>query len=101
MAYEPQGLDAMLAAAVGDDPALVNELRTAFAESARALAGELRSAPGDAEWRAAALRLQGLAASFGALGLMALAETALAGSAADRATLRRIDAFVDGILLPH
>ena len=39
MAYDPGAIDAALAAAVGDEPALIAELRLAFVESAqRALA---------------------------------------------------------------
>lgn len=78
MAYDPGAIDAALAAAVGDEPALIAELRLAFVESAqRALAG-LEEASDRDEWRAAASRLKGLAASFGAVRLMALA-----GQAAD------------------
>ena len=77
MAYDPGAIDAALAAAVGDEPALIAELRLAFVESAeRALV--LIEAAEDAEaWRAATCRLKGLAASFGAVRLMALATDAM------------------------
>ena len=76
MAYDPGAIDATLAAAVGDEPGLIAELRLAFVESAeRSLATLTQAADADA-WRAAALRLKGLAASFGAVRLMALAEEA-------------------------
>lgn len=73
MAYDPGAIDATLAAAVGDEPALIAELRVAFVDSAeRALAA--LAAAGDAEqWALAAARLKGLAASFGAVRLMAMA----------------------------
>lgn len=63
-------LDASLAAALGDDQALVAELRDAFLESARKHFRVMADAASDAEWRDAALRLKGLAASFGAESLM-------------------------------
>lgn len=63
-------LDSSLAAALGDDAALVAELRTAFLESAQRHRQALTEAPTDADWRDAALRLKGLAASFGATDLM-------------------------------
>ena len=73
MAYDPGAIDATLAAAVGDEPGLIAELRLAFFESAERAAATLRAAIDDAEWHVAAMRLKGLAASFGAIRLMALA----------------------------
>ena len=89
MAYDPGAIDSTLAAAVGDDPGLIAELRFAFAEGAeRALAA--MEAAGDAEaWRAGTARLRGLAASFGAVRLMALAAEAGEGEP-DAAMLGRI-----------
>lgn len=92
MAYEPPALDSALAAAVGDDPSLVSELRQAFFESARRHAEALSGAATDAEWRSAALRLQGLAASFGAMALMTAAGEAAAASAGDRLALGKVGA---------
>lgn len=82
-------LRAALAAAVGDDPALIAELRAAFLDSATGHADALARARTAADWRVAAWRLQGLAASFGAVGLMVLAERAAATSG-DVAALREI-----------
>lgn len=77
MAYEPGAIEAALAAAVGDEPTLIAELRLAFADSAnRALAAMEDAQDADA-WRTAASRLRGLAASFGALDLMDLAARAM------------------------
>lgn len=90
MAYDPGQIDATLAAAVGDEPALIAELRQAFHESAHNVVADLRRAEGDEPWRHAALRLQGLAASFGAVRLMALAGEAAKAPAGDIGVLRRI-----------
>lgn len=92
MAYDPGAIDATLAAAVGDEPQLIAELRQAFAASARKSLEQLEAATDTFGWRGAAARLKGLAASFGAVRLMALsmeAETAEAGNAALLRKLRR------------
>jgi HPt (histidine-containing phosphotransfer) domain-containing protein len=69
MSFE-QALHTSLAAAVGDDQALVAELRGAFLDSATRHFDAMRRASTDADWREAGLRLKGLAASFGAGALM-------------------------------
>lgn len=69
MSFE-QALSTSLAAAVGDDHALVAELRGAFLDSASRHLDAMRRASCDADWREAGLRLKGLAASFGATALM-------------------------------
>ena len=69
MSFE-QALNTSLAAAFGDDQALVLELRGAFAESAAKHCRAMAEAADDDAWRDAALRLKGLAASFGAPSLM-------------------------------
>jgi HPt (histidine-containing phosphotransfer) domain-containing protein len=69
MSFE-QALHTSLAAAVGDDQALLAELRGAFLESATRHFETMRRASTDADWREAGLRLKGLAASFGATALM-------------------------------
>ena len=94
MSYDPGALRAALAVAVGDDPALVAELRIAFIASAASLADLLARSRCDANWRAAAWRLHGLAASFGATDLMELADGAAHGAPGDPLALRRIDAAV-------
>lgn len=73
MAYDPGAIDATLAAAVGDEPALIAELRVAFVDSAEKTIGAIEAAKGDEDWALAAARLKGLAASFGAIRLMSLA----------------------------
>jgi hypothetical protein len=94
MAYDPGALQTALAAAVGDDPALVAELRSAFLASAYAHVDALGRSRCDGNWRMAACRLQGLAASFGAIRLMELAAEAAEGAPGDPVILRRIDQAV-------
>lgn len=95
MAYDPGAIDATLAAAVGDEPALIAELREAFLDSVqRGLAG-LERAQGAEEWRSAAWRLKGLAASFGAVRLMAIATEAADATPHDVALVRRLRRAVE------
>ncbi len=100
MAFERGALDATLAAAAGEDPALMAELRAAFAESARRQVDLLRRARCDGNWRVAAQRLQGLAASFHASELEELAEEALAAVPGEPGVLRRINALLDDFAPP-
>lgn len=91
MAYDPGAIDATLAAAVGDDPALIAELRDAFLDSAHRVVEALdAAAENNDDWRAAAWRLKGLAASFGAVRLMALADEAAQAQPGDIVTINRI-----------
>lgn len=92
MAFENGALDATLAAAAGEDIALLAELRAAFVESALHQADLLRRSRCDGNWAVAAMRLKGLAASFHAEDLLNLAEEALAGVPGDPAVVRKIDA---------
>lgn len=90
MAYDPGAIDHALAAAVGDDPALIAELRAAFIDSAHAVLRALECAGNEATWRDALLRLRGLAASFGAIRLAALASEAAGAAVGDARALRLI-----------
>ncbi len=90
MAYDPGAIDATLAAAVGDEPALIAELRFAFVEGAERALTAMTLAKDAAEWSAATAGLRGLAASFGALRLMALATAAGEGRAHDPDTLKSL-----------
>lgn len=76
MAYDPGAIDATLAAALGDEPTLIAELRVAFVGSAERAISAIESADDAAGWTHGAARLKGLAASFGAVRLMALASEA-------------------------
>lgn len=96
MSYDPGALDAALAAAVGDDPSLVADLRYAFLESAQRQLDLLERARCDANWQMAAWRLKGLAASFGVVGLMTLAEETARSVPGDPAMLRKLKAAVAG-----
>jgi len=90
MAYDPGAIDATLAAAVGDDPALIAELREAFVDSASRVVAALETAETEDAWRNAAWRLKGLAASFGAVRLMGLANDASQAQPGDILTVNRV-----------
>ena len=91
MSYAFGAIDASLSAAVGDDPALVAELREALIDSAKHHADLLRRSRCDANWEVCAHRLVSLAASFGALGLLDAATLAIAAAPGDPVALRKID----------
>lgn len=95
MVYDPGALNASLAAAVGHDSLLLGELRAAFLESAARQTDLMGRARCDANWQLAASRLASLAASFGAVGLMELADEALKGAPGDPVILRRIGSAID------
>lgn len=90
MAVDPGAIDAALSAAVGDDPALIAELRAAFRDSARRGLAAIESAQDDAAWQAAAWRVKGLAASFGAVRLAALATEAARKPAGDALMVKQL-----------
>ena len=75
MAHDAADFDATLAAAAGEDAALLHELRAAFVESLTQQVDLLRRARCDGNWQVAAMRLKGLGASFHAPELVRLAET--------------------------
>lgn len=95
MAYDPGALNASLAAAVGSDAGLMGELRAAFVESALRHLDLMSRARCDANWQFAAARLKGLAASFGAVGLAALADEGLDGAPGDPVVLRKLAAAIE------
>ena len=95
MAFDPGALNASLAAAVGSDSDLVEELRGAFIDSAGRQLDLMGRARCDANWMIAASRLKSLGASFGASGLVALADEALDGAPGDPVVLRKIGAAID------
>lgn len=97
MSYDPGALDAALAATVGDDSALIADLRTAFMDSAAHHLDLLGRARCDANWALSAWRLKGLAASFGVTGLMALADEAARSAPGDPRILRRLHAALAAI----
>jgi hypothetical protein len=91
MAYENGALDATLAAAAGNDSALLAELRTAFAESLGQQVDLLRRSRCDGNWNIAAMRIKGLAASFHAEGLIGLAEAALDAAPGEPVVIRKLE----------
>ena len=93
--FNAADFDAALAAASGDDFVLAAELRDVFVESAERHLDLLRRARCDGNWRVAAERLQGLAASFHASALQTLAEEALSGAPGEPGVLRRIQACLN------
>jgi len=95
MAYESGALDATLAAAAGDDPALMAELRSAFSESLELQVDLLKRARCDGNWNVAAMRLKGLAASFHAEKLIVLAEEALDSAPGEPVVIRKLERFID------
>ncbi|MEO0690424.1 MAG: Hpt domain-containing protein [Pseudomonadota bacterium] len=94
MVYESGALDATLAAAAGDDPALLLELRSAFLESAQKQLDLLRRSRCDGNWNVAAMRLKGLAASFNDADLLEAAESALQSAPGEPASIRGIEAVL-------
>lgn len=93
MVYENGNLDATLAAAAGEDTALLRELRGAFAESVARQIDLLKRARCDGNWHVAAMRLKGVAASFHAQALMDLADEACQAAPGEPTVVRRIEAF--------
>ncbi len=94
MLYENGALDATLAAAAGDDPALLAELRAAFVESLERQIDLLKRSRCDGNWNVAAMRLKGLAASFHAVDLIQLADEALESAPGEPTIVRKIEAFL-------
>lgn len=97
MAYESGSFETALAAAAGEDHVLVAELRLAFLESASRHLDLLRRARCDGNWQMAALRLQGIAASFHDDTLGDLARDAATGAPGDPAAIRRIGQHLDAV----
>lgn len=97
MSYDPGALNAALAAAVGDDRPLIEDLRVAFMESAERHLDLLGRARCDANWQLAAWRLKGLAASFGLTALMAMADDAADAAPGDPRILRLLRAALNDL----
>lgn len=91
MALHDHGLDATLAAAAGEDPALLAELRAIFSESLERQIDLLKRARCDGNWQLAAQRLRSLGGSFHAPALVSLAEEALEGAPGDPVVVRKLE----------
>ncbi|CAN5301578.1 hypothetical protein BH10PSE13_BH10PSE13_23580 [soil metagenome] len=100
MAYESAPVDALLAAAVGEDPALMRDLRLAFLTSAEEQYQALTMAASLPEWHMAALRFKGLCASFGLTEMSELVEQATERPLRDPGLLRRIGAMLQNMSAP-
>jgi hypothetical protein len=97
MSYDPGALNAALAAAVGEDQPLIEDLRMAFMESAARHLDLMGRARCDANWQLAAWRLKGLAASFGLTGLMHMADEAAHAAPGDPRILRLLRVALDDL----
>ncbi len=97
MSFDYGALDAALAAAVGDDQSLIEELRNAFLESAKRQVDLLGRSRCDANWEYAAWRLKGLAASFGATNLLNLADEAAHSAPGEPVILRKLHRAIEAI----
>jgi hypothetical protein len=97
MAYDFGALEALVSAAVGDDDVLALDLRAAFFDGIRHHADLLSRSRCDANWEVSAHRLKGLAASFGAVGLMKAADFALESVPGDPVALRKVKTAIAAI----
>lgn len=97
MAYESGTFETALAVAAGEDYALLAELRLAYLESASRQLDLLRRSRCDGNWQVAALRLQGIAASFQDHELADLAREVLGSAPGDPFVLRRVGQHLDKI----
>jgi len=91
MAYDAGSFDATLAAAAGDDPELLAQLRAGFVESLAHQLDLLKRSRCDGNWEVAAQRLKGLGASFHAPELVRLADEALDGAPGEPSVVRKLD----------
>ncbi len=94
MSYDFSGLDWSLAAMLGDDSALMGELRQALLVDARTTLARLKGSRCDANWIQSARQLKSLAGSFGAAGLGSAADVALELAPGDPVALRQIEAAI-------
>lgn len=94
MHFDNGAFDATLAAAAGQDEALLDELRAAFAESVDRQVDLLKRARCDGNWNVAAWRLKGLAASFHAKPLIELAEEAITSAPGEPVVIRKLEAYL-------
>lgn len=90
MAFSFDSFDQSILISLSDDPELMSELTRALAENARVHADLMSRSRCDANWHAAAERLAGLAASFGARRLLNAAHQALDAAPGDPVALRSV-----------
>lgn len=99
MSVDYGSFNTALKAAAGEDSALIAELRASFIESAKRQLSLLSRSRCDANWQYSSWRLKSLAASFGAIGLMDLAEEAGNGAPGDPVIIRKLDRAITEIEL--
>lgn len=97
MSLDYGAFDTALKAAVGDDAALMAELRLSFIDSAKRQVSLLSRSRCDANWQYSSWRLRGLAASFGATQLMVLADEASDGAPGDPVVVRKLNNAISAI----
>ncbi len=97
MSIDYGALNTALHAAAGNDAALIAELRQAFVDSANRQIDLMARSRCDANWHYSCLRLKGLAASFEAADLLALADDAAQGAPGDPVVLRKLGQAVADI----
>ena len=91
MRYRSDEFSRAIEAALGDEPALALDISAAFRAGVVGHRAALAAAANEAEWLEGAARLQGLAASFGAILLMRAARGAMQAPRGDPAALELID----------
>lgn len=97
MLVDNGSFDTALKAAVGDDASLMAELRLCFIDSAKRQLSLLSRSRCDANWQYSSWRLRGLAASFGATQLMALADEASDGAPGDPVIVKKLNRAIKAI----
>ncbi len=97
MSMDYGAFNSALNAAAGDDVVLASELRLAFVESAERQLSLMARSRCDANWEYSALRLKGVAASFGSSELIELAEAAIEGAPGDPVVLRKLGQAIERI----
>jgi len=101
MAHEAADFDTTLAAAAGEDLALLAELRAAFLESFAQQIDLLRRSRCDGNWEIAAQRLKGLGSSFHAPQLAKLAQEALDSAPGEPAVIRKLASLLEHFTARH
>jgi HPt (histidine-containing phosphotransfer) domain-containing protein len=97
MTMDYGAFDTALNAAAGDDVILASELRMAFVESAERQLSLMSRSRCDANWEYSALRLKGVAASFGSTELIALTDEAIVGAPGDPVILRKLAQAIERV----
>lgn len=95
MVMDPGAIEKALAAAIGDDDALIAELKSAFIDSAQLHLANLCEAEDRQRWHDACWRMHALAIGFGVVRLAKASEHAATLPPRDRLALRRIRTIIN------